>query len=887
MDVYGREAEIVAVESRLADRRLVTIVGPGGIGKTALAGAVAARQADSFPLGAANVDLTRIDAPAGVCEAIAGQLGYADFRSLLDSPGDRPVLLVVDNCEHVIDAAADAIDQMLDACRMPRIIATSRAPLEVPDESLVSLGPLPTPDRELEDVDTPSLTLLMERARDHGVMLGPRDRPLAAEICRRLDGVPLAIELAAARLRTSGPADVLAELDAAPHALGRRRFRGQPNHRSIADLVSWSYELLDADEQRVFVDLGVFGGPFTAELARSLLELDASSWDEVVDGLVAASLVTVDRSMETTRYRLLHPVRAVALDRLRRTGRAAELQSRLVDEICHRSLAIVRGGPEGWAPDNLHDLLGLYDVAAASIRWALAHDEHPDRAHTLVAVLWGVVHNAHAAEIHELGEAVLARWPEPSSRRWPHAAATVATCRFLAGDTDGAIALATSALDHAERSRAAPALLRRVIAQSRRAAGDTLGATEMFRAGADLAADRGAQGLFMELRVDEALGLAEGGRLDLALDLIDEMVAEAERQSAPINRAWASAARASVLRRRDGVGARSAIESALAESRSIGYPAGTTFTLRLLAATRIEEGETGAAALDVLELLDSLLVRGGLDEMRVVLDLAAELMRRHGVEGWPDVAATAERLPITSFITPTTLDILPPDRPDGEVMALRDTYSMVRDAMRGIASSAVVAAPSPAGAADDDRAACSPDTPSMIAEGEVWRLTFGGSTIQLKRSKGLDDLAVLLASPGVEVSALDLTGTTSSGNATEDELLDATARRHYEERIRELQADIEEAESRNDIGRSEQLAIEMDHLVEQLTAAVGLGGRSRRTSGTAERARSAVTQRLRSTIKRIGRHHPALSAHLDQRVSTGTYCAYVPDPPVTWRVSRR
>ncbi len=906
MDLYGRDAELDDIADRFAERRLVTIVGAGGIGKTSLAREAARRLGPSYPIGAIHVDLTRVDRDEAVAEALAGQLGFADFQSFVDSPGDQPALLVIDNCEHVLEAAAWVIDHILGACEMPRVLATSRTALDLDGESILPLAPLSTPqERPAEvagsdvgpdtdsDADSASLQLFVARARDHGVAIGDLDRSVAAEICRRLDGVPLAIELAAARLRTVGVADVLTELEEAPHALARRRHRGQASHRSVGDLVAWSYELLDPAEQDVFRRLGVFAGPFTRELARRVVATDGRGADDVdaaIDGLIDASLVVVDRANEATRYRLLHPVRAVAVNLLERAGEADACRSRLVDAICEHSIAIVRGGPHGWDPADLHGLLGLYDHAASSIRWMLDHDDEPERALTLVAVLWGIVHNAHSAEIHELGEAVLRRWPDRQAQRWPHAAATVSTCRFLAGDTDGAIELAASTLPFAGRSRAAPSLLRRVIAQSRRAAGDIEGCRDTFREAADIAEERGAMGLYYELRVDEGLAMVECGDLDGGLTEIERMIEEAADAGAPINVVWAKAARASVLRRRDAASAVAVIEATLDEARAIDYPAGVTFALRLLAAAKIELGEVADPARALVELLDSLLQRGGLDEMRVVLDLAAELMRREGLAGWETLAATAADFPITSFMTPTELAFLPAERPAVEPLSTRDGYVLARTSLLALAEGSA-ASPSSVGdaAATDDSpsessTSGSSDGASMVSEGDVWRLSFEGRAIRLKRSKGLDDLATLLSAPGRDVAAVDLAGSVTA--ASEDEILDPAARRHYEERIRDLQTDLAEADDHHDTARSELLQAELDALVEQLASAVGLGGRSRRTAGTAERARSAVTQRIRSTIKRIGGLHADLGAHLDRSVSTGVLCRYEPRPAVAWTIRR-
>ncbi|MEM9563376.1 MAG: hypothetical protein AAGA93_12200 [Actinomycetota bacterium] len=917
MELFGRDTERTQVVERLAQRRLVTICGPGGIGKTALARSVADGIGDEYPLGAAAIDLTRVDDAAAVTEAIAGQLGYADFDSLRDSPSEEAILLVVDNCEHVLDAAADALTQLLEASPTPRVIATSRTPLDVIGESIVSLAPLSTPPPGDVDTASPSVRLLSARARDHGVDLGPDDEEAAAEVCRRLDGIPLAIEIAAARLRTMGLRELAAQLDQ-PGVLSRRRFRGRASHGSVAELVDWSYRLLDPDRQRTFEELAVFAGPFTGELARSVAggggagaggggdsAADAGvaggDGQELLDELVAASLVVVDRSSDLTRYRLLHPVRAVAAQLLERSGRAGEVRSRLVDVIIAETLAISRGGPDGWRPSDLHGLLDLYDHTAASIRWLLDHDDGPDRALLLVAVLWGIVHNAHSTEIHQLGESVLARWPDPTSRRWPAAAATVATCRFLSGDTGGAIELAERALPNARGRRAAPALLLRVMAQSRRAQGDLEGARAGFAEAAGVAAEREAHGLAMEMLVDEALAIVELGDAERGLAQIESVIVEADRRNALINRQWAEASRAATLVRRDphSPEAAEAIESALSSARRLGYPAGTSFCLRLRGEAELAADRLDDTAATVLELLDELSRRAGLDELRYVLDLAAEVMRRRDDDGWADLVATAADLPITSFLTPLEMAVPAELVEPGRSLSIREVYVRCRSAMlvelerSGRSGPGGVAAPAPvdaetdppgAGPAEPAAGRVAETTAELVAEGDVWRLTMGSSTIRIKSSKGLVDLAALLDVPGREIPAVDLTGGVST--VADDEVIDAEARRRYEDRVRELQADIDEAEAGNDLAMAERHRVELDALVDELTAAIGLGGRHRRLGSESERARSAVTQRLRTTIRRIADLDDDLGAHFRNSISTGTYCAYRPHPPVRWRVER-
>jgi hypothetical protein len=169
-------------------------------------------------------------------------------------------------------------------------------------------------------------------------------------------------------------------------------------------------------------------------------------------------------------------------------------------------------------------------------------------------------------------------------------------------------------------------------------------------------------------------------------------------------------------------------------------------------------------------------------------------------------------------------------------------------------------------------------------EGAVWAVTFAGRTVRLPDSKGMQDLATLLARPGREVHCTELAGAAVEQTDT-GEVLDAQARRRYEGRIVELQGELAEAEEANDRGRAEAVGMELDLLVDQLVAATGLHGRSRRSGGTAERARTAVTWRIRAAIRRADALHPALGAHLRRAVRTGTWCSYQPEDAVEWQVN--
>jgi predicted ATPase len=320
VELIGRDGELDLVITRLGQRRLVTVMGPGGIGKTALARAAVTRAADSFPLGAMTIDLTRVDSADAVGDTIAAQLGFPSFEALVLSSGDQPVLLLVDNCDHVTDAAASAVSELLDACAAPTVLATSRSPLDVPGEAVVVLGPLQLPAAGFADPNVAALRLFLDRAHDAGAEVPEADLEVVGELCRRLDGLPLALELAAARSRSMTPPEILAHLDERLDVLARPRFRGAARHRSLRATIGWSYSMLDPVDARVFDRLAVFAGPFTIEMAHAVVSEPVREVVETLghlDALVAASLVVADRDGRRSWYRLLETLRAFALEELR------------------------------------------------------------------------------------------------------------------------------------------------------------------------------------------------------------------------------------------------------------------------------------------------------------------------------------------------------------------------------------------------------------------------------------------------------------------------------------------------------------------------------------------------------------------------------------------
>jgi predicted ATPase/DNA-binding SARP family transcriptional activator len=305
--LVGREAELAAIEGALRNHRHVTLTGLGGSGKTRLALEAAHRQTPAWTDGAWLVDLTAVGAGALVAPAVAAALEVDSADVLFESLRDRELLLVLDNCEHVVDDAAELVGALLRGCPDVRVLATSRVTLGLPGERDLPVEPLP-----LEA----AVELFLERVGDVRAVPSGDEAPSVERICRELEGLPLALELAAARANALSLAEIADRLDDRLRFLRAWRRIADPRHRTIETTMAWSYDLLDAGEQRLLRRLGVFaGGADLAAVAAVCLDGDEEQAVELLARLVDASLVRAELAAPT-RYRMLETVRQYATARL-------------------------------------------------------------------------------------------------------------------------------------------------------------------------------------------------------------------------------------------------------------------------------------------------------------------------------------------------------------------------------------------------------------------------------------------------------------------------------------------------------------------------------------------------------------------------------------------
>ncbi|WP_157495276.1 BTAD domain-containing putative transcriptional regulator [Kutzneria sp. 744] len=411
----GREREMRTLSETLDSRRLVTMVGPGGVGKTRLAVEHAAERQD--PHGPWLVRLADVRQAKVVAHAVADAIGASDIStstqtSVIRTLAARPGLLVLDNCEHLVDAVAELVVELLDRCPDLRVLATSREPLGIDGETVVPVLPLPV--YEDDGTDGPAVRLLLDRisAARAGWSPSPADTVHMRQLCAALDGLPLALELAAAPATVLGLAEIVARLDHRFAVLGSTPRGSLTSHANLQAAIAWSVEQLAAGDRALLTRLWPFEGGFSLEAAEAVGPGDGRTV-ESLSALVSRSVVTADTTPTPTRYRLLETIRAYCQEQDSEPAATLEAHARwcraLVDQHW-AELPFALGG---------HSMRVL-TRELPNIRGCIAHDlEHtPASALRTVGRLdWFWIRSGHFAEASRLLDTALSLDKEPSLDR--------------------------------------------------------------------------------------------------------------------------------------------------------------------------------------------------------------------------------------------------------------------------------------------------------------------------------------------------------------------------------------------------------------------------------------------------------------------------------------
>ncbi|MCX6463924.1 MAG: BTAD domain-containing putative transcriptional regulator [Pseudonocardiales bacterium] len=647
--LVGRSAELVELAAELVGTRLLTLTGTGGVGKTRLAMRLATDATSAHDGGVRLVELAPLDPDAGdaaVLTEVASAVGVATagagtpaeiVRRIADHVGDRRVLLVVDNCEHVVDAVAHGLDALRRRCPHLTVLATSREPLGVGGEVCRAVAPLSVPPPDAAEVadlaGSDAVALFRERARAvcADFELDADNAAAVARICRRLDGIPLALELAAARMRVLGADQIAARLDDRFALLTAGERTASPRQRTLRAAVEWSHRLLTADEQVVLRRLAVFATSFDLDAAEAVAgdgDL-AGRVTELVLRLVDRSVVATRRRRGTVRFVLLETVRGFAAERLADAGETAEVRARHRAHYVGLAREQRRVWGAGWDSALWHRRVAAEEENfRAAVSSALADDDH-DGALLLLSGLW--VHWAWAAGRAEaigwlrravdgpgtdlvarsecaLGLAVLLRWweagePEESVRLFARAAA-----------------LADEADDDACRFWA-----RYFLAEFRMLRGDRDGARAGYLDAQRVAVPRNSAGWCSYSFGWIAMGSGEAAAARVAF-------ARSVDLSGPddLVRPHALAALAPLLAGSDPERAAAAAAGALASARAFPLPAVHVMALVRAAQTFVLCGEDGAAREVVAELFDLQHRLGNLQFRAESFEVVAALAARSG-----------------------------------------------------------------------------------------------------------------------------------------------------------------------------------------------------------------------------------------------------------------
>ncbi len=457
----GRDRELREACQLLAGTRLLTVLGPGGIGKTRMSLQVAAEVLDDFPDGAWFIELASIVDPTLVPKIVAQTFGIPEggdtlvVRGLCEHLASRKLLLVLDNCEHLVDACARLAEAVVNSAPGVRLLASSREPLNVAGEQTYSLPPLTLPGAESGAEITArseAVQLFVERARlrQPGFSVTRANTKSIAQLCARLDGIPLALELAAARVGVLAVDRIVERLDDKFRLLTGGRRTALPRQQTLRALIDWSYDLLTDAEKSLFARLSVFAGGWTLDAAESVAEGAVIARDDVLDlltSLIHKSLVMPDERGE--RYRMLETLRDYARLRLEEKGESAALRARHRDYFllfAEQAEPHLEGGPE--QPEWMASLDQEHDNLRAALAWSSEVQDDADAGLRICGSIYRFwAHRGHAREGSRWCHVALAETAAtagaPARAKALHAAGTL-TWRL--GDIVAARALLEQAL---------------------------------------------------------------------------------------------------------------------------------------------------------------------------------------------------------------------------------------------------------------------------------------------------------------------------------------------------------------------------------------------------------------------------------------------------------
>jgi predicted ATPase/class 3 adenylate cyclase len=612
----GRNTETAEVKRLVKLSRLLTLTGSGGVGKSRLAFQVAADLLAEYPDDAFIVDLAPLSNPALVPQHVLSALGVAEEpgRSQVDTLvaylAGRRLLLLLDGCEHLLEACAALAEMILRSCPHVRILATSREPLRIGGEMTWRVPSLSIPDSVVvsssdDATRFDAVSLFIERARQSKPDFAVDKANVGAvvQVCRRLDGIPLALELAAVRVKVLSCEQIAERLDDRFRLLTSGARDALPRHQTLRAAVDWSYDLLDDSERALFLRLSVFQGGFAIEAAEAVCSSARCETADVLDQLarlVDKSLILVDERAGRARYRLLETLRQYGMERLAAAGEQDEVHGRLLSWALAQAK---RAEPELKGPNQsaFLDLLeDEHDNMRAALTWAFGHLDAGDgrQLSVLLSRFW-LVRGYLTEGRHWLGLALAA---SPLSSTTPRDRAKVlvaaSTLAWHQGDYAGVGPLAEEALQLSRESGdtvgIAEALCR--LGELATMIGDHKKARSLFEESRAAWTESGAmRGVIQSMNVplhDLATIVLEEGDLDRARDLFEEALAIAKEHGNTTDVVFHLSGLGNVARcRGDHEAARALYEESHQMAIGLGYKRMAAFTLQYMAGLAFTSGD--------------------------------------------------------------------------------------------------------------------------------------------------------------------------------------------------------------------------------------------------------------------------------------------------------
>ncbi len=597
----GRETDLSNVVTEIGPRRLVTLTGVGGVGKTRLAVEVARHLSDEFPDGIWLLELAAVSDPAAVPAAAAAvfgvtqQSGSSVADSVAESLAGKELLIIVDNCEHLRDAAAELIDTIMSHAPTVRILATSREGLGAADEHLWAV---PSLDVDA-GIDSAAVDLFVDRARTvvAGFQFADADEALTAvEICQRLDGIPLAIELAASRMASMTVAEVRDRLDKRFRLLVGSR-RGLERHQTLRHTVAWSFDLLEPAEKDLLQRCSVFSGGFDLAGAHFVAADGPADEFEVLDlldALVRKSLVVAQRVSGRTRYSMLETIRQFAEDRLVDSGLAGEVRSAHAAYFASKAIEL----NSIWNSPRQRDAYDWFSTELSNLRTAFrwASDESQlDLAITIAALVAFMGLAIENLEPLGWAEELIPAAREAGHPRLASLLAMAAQCWMLGRRSD-AVQFATAALSelHANPVAEMPFGIEGLLASAFLAGGEPRRAVDYCRSRLESNPDATAIN-----RVTLAVALAAGGDPDAGVALATEALDTVEVAQNPYLESYALLALGTALAITEPASALVALRRGIEIAHRSGNRGLETHLTAGLSRITVSQGEP----LEALELL--------------------------------------------------------------------------------------------------------------------------------------------------------------------------------------------------------------------------------------------------------------------------------------------